>query len=183
MSAGAGAASEIKFIKGKDGYFAINDYFKPYEVSKEYFEGKDRDICRIEGDSKSVTLFSLLDDDVPSKIVKVVGDKVVGVITFTPRLRQRGIYINFLCAETGSRAGIELLEILKTCIQTIKTAEVTSLYLLPATARLKEYYENRGFKIWSDPMMSWRPSEGGRRRRRQKTSKKRIRVNRTRRRR
>jgi hypothetical protein len=192
MSAGAGAgASAIKYMAGDETHPEIDGYFKSKyeEVSREYLETKDVDICRfadsagefLKGRSSSLSHTIRKEDpdekeeDV-SALVKEVDGAVVAVLTFRRSLRLKGIYIKMRCSIQRG-AGRELLEALQACITAVKNKRFRSIFLIPINEGLTEasglgkQYKELGFARYNAGSMLWwtPPDAGGRRKTKSKS--------------
>jgi hypothetical protein len=175
----------IKYISGALSPRVIYDYFssKFTEERADYLKDKDTDICV---GMTFPRLSNVVGGWKYDMLIKVdEEDKVVGVIKFSLSAVESVLEISMdvLCS-VRKGVGKELIDIMKAFVRQETT--IKSIYLMPDNDGLIQYYESRGFR-GDDRSMMWEPSyEGGRRKpktKRRKTSKKRIRVNGTRRRR
>jgi hypothetical protein len=202
MSAGAGAgAGAIKYMAGDETHPEIDAYFKSKyeEVTREYLETKDVDICRFADSAgeflkgRTSNLSHIIRKEDPdekeedvSALVKEVDGAVVAVLTFRRSIRLKGIYIKMRCSIQRG-AGRELLEALQACITAIKNKRFRSIFLIPINEGLNEasglgkQYKDLGFEPRNagSMMLRWTPPDAGgggtrrrRRRRRQKTQKR-----------
>jgi hypothetical protein len=197
--AGAGAAGAIKYMAGDETHPEIDEYFKSKyeEVTREYLETKDVDICRFADSAgeflkgRSSNLSHIIRKEDPdekeedvSALVKEVDGAVVAVLTFRRSLGLKGIYIKMRCSIQRG-AGRELLEALQACITAVKNKRFRSIFLIPINEGLTEasglgkQYKDLGFEPRNagSMMLRWTPAGGGRtrrrrRRRRQKTHKR-----------
>ena len=187
MAAGAGAGA-IKYMAGDETHPEIDAYFKSKyeEVTREYLETKDVDICRfadsagefLKGRTSSLSHTIRKEDpdekeeDV-SALVKEVDGAVVAVLTFRRSIRLKGIYIKMRCSIQRG-AGRELLEALQACITAIKNKRFRSIFLIPinegltGASGLGKQYKDLGFEPRNagSMMLRWTPAGGGRTRKR-----------------
>jgi len=184
----------IKYMAGDDPLRGIDAYFKSNyeEVTREYLESKDVDICRfadsagefLKGRSSTLSHVIRKDDEEEydvSALVKEVDGAVVAVLTFRRSRPLKGIYIKMRCS-IQKGAGRELLEVLQACIRAVKPVGFSNLLLMPINEDLTEasglgkQYKELGFARYNaGSMLRWTTGGGGtrrRRRRRQKTKKR-----------
>jgi ribosomal protein S18 acetylase RimI-like enzyme len=174
---------ELKYFTGRKSTPVIFEYFRSlYGVDNLDFlkDKEDTTVCVFPHMNSKISelIFPGMDTDA---LIKLVDNNIVGILQFEGLDDNIGIYIHMICSIKPG-VGSELLDIAKGFIRANKVYKYLELF--PASDRNIEYYRKRGFR-GDERSMRWEPSyEGGRRRRRRrKTSKKRIRVNGTRRRR